>query len=178
MGALAEHCAFDINIVAEPCRKKFGREAAAWRGLAWWRMDKKLTNCWGRLIHERTWDDGWWWWIELIQLICLFFTFVVVSYMFCFWLKQPKRCSVSVSQIWTDLSCRLFLRVWHQPLPSLPPVTREEFQKGFDFLMDSLEYLGFTRILDWAWHVFPSFFAQYGGVERVRFFWHLPLCDP
>ncbi|CAK9010866.1 Sodium-dependent phosphate transport protein 2A, partial [Durusdinium trenchii] len=27
MGALAEHCAFDINIVAEPCRKKFGKEA-------------------------------------------------------------------------------------------------------------------------------------------------------
>ena len=26
MGALAEHCAFDNNVGAEPCRRKFGRE--------------------------------------------------------------------------------------------------------------------------------------------------------
>lgn len=126
------------------------------------------------------WDDGWWWWIKLIQLICLFFTSLVISYMFCFWLKLPKRCSVSVSRIRTDFSCRLFYGSGTNSFPlscqsgGIPE--RLRLSDGFPGILGLHAHLGLDIRL--FFHLFSAAtWAQYGGLKRVQFFWHFPLCD-
>ena len=142
-----------------------------------WNFDSLIGGDW---LMRELWDDGWWWWIKLIQLICLFFTSLVISYMFCFWLKLPKRCSVSVSRIRTDFSCRLFYGSGTNSFPlscqsgGIPE--RLRLSDGFPGILGLHAHLGLDIRL--FFHLFSAAtWAQYGGLKRVQFFWHFPLCD-